>query len=127
MTIAYLDTQVVVWLHDRLLERLTQEAKRQIEKNDLLISPMAFLELQYLFDRKRVSTSPLEIYTNLHGAIGLSLCNFPFPAIAIEALSCTWTNDPFDRIIVSHAKANGEAVLVTSDVQIRQHYPSARW
>ncbi|MDQ1473147.1 MAG: hypothetical protein QOJ99_4627, partial [Bryobacterales bacterium] len=39
----------------------------------------------------------------------------------------TWTRDPFDLMIVSHAKANGYAPLVTADESIRAHYPKAVW
>ena len=127
MRIAYLDTQIVIWLHSSGLSNLTEEAKRQIEANDLLISPMVLLELEYLFDRKRSNASAMTMYMYLHTAVGLTLCSFPFSAIAKEALSCKWTRDPFDRIIVSQAKANAEAVLITSDRRIRQHYPGAKW
>jgi PIN domain nuclease of toxin-antitoxin system len=88
---------------------------------------MAFLELQYLFDRQRIRRQAMEIYTELHGQFGVTLCQFPFPAIAMAALSCTWTNDPFDRIIVSNAKANNEAILLSADQHILENYPSARW
>ena len=127
MSIAYLDTQTVVWLHAGASENLTDEAKRQIQDNDLLISPMVLLELEYLFERKRVADSATKIYTDLHIDFGVTLCSFPFPAVAHAALACKWTRDPFDRIIVSHARANGEAVLITADRKIREHYPSAKW
>lgn len=127
MSNAYLDTHVAVWLHDGLIERLSEEAKRQIEGNDLLISPMALVELQYLFDRKRIGVEPMKMYTYLQATFDVNLCSFPFPAIAIEALNCGWTRDPFDRLIAAHAKANREAVLITADTQIRQHYPAAKW
>jgi PIN domain nuclease of toxin-antitoxin system len=45
----------------------------------------------------------------------------------MEALSVSWTSDPFDRIIVGQAKANREAILITADTLIRQHYPAAVW
>lgn len=127
MSIAYLDTQVAVWLHAGVSENLTQEAKRQVEANDLLMSPMVLLELEYIFDRKRVGFDAETIYAYLNTRLGVTLCSFPFTAIAKQALSCTWTNDPFDRIIVSQAKANHEAVLITADRQIRQNYQNARW
>lgn len=127
LSVAYLDTHVAVWLHAGLEERLTEEAKRQIEANDLLISPMALLELQYLFERKRVRVQAITIYLDLHTTFGVKLCTFPFPAVAMEALHCNWTRDPFDRIIVSQAKANGTAVLITSDIEIRRNYSSAKW
>ncbi len=127
MSHAYLDTHVIVWLHDGLIERLSEEAKRQIESNDLLISPMALLELQYLFDRKRIGIEPMRIYAYVHTTFAVTLCSFPFPAIAMEALGCGWTRDPFDRLIAAHAKANREAVLITADTEIRQHYSAAKW
>jgi len=127
LSYAYLDTHVIVWLHDGLIERLSEEAKRQIESNDLLISPMALLELQYLSDRKRVGVEPLSIFTYLHATFDANLCSFPFPAIATEALGCRWTNDPFDRLIVAHAKANRDSVLITADTEIRRNYAAAKW
>lgn len=124
---AYLDTHVAVWLHDGLIERLSSAAKRQIEASDLLISPMALLELQYLYDRKRVGLEPIRILDYLSSTFGAGLCHFPFPAIALEALALDWTSDPFDRIIVAHAKANGDSPLITADTQIRRRYHQAVW
>jgi PIN domain nuclease of toxin-antitoxin system len=88
---------------------------------------MAFLELQYLYRRNRVRAEASEIYSHLHALIGLNLCTLPFPAVAMEALHCDWTTDPFDRIIVSQAKANRDAGLITSDLEIRKNYSSAIW
>ena len=123
----YLDTHVAVWLHDGLVERLSAEARRQIEANDLLLSPMVLLELQYLYDRKRVGLEPTRIYSYLNATFGIGLCPLPFAAVVMEALGAGWTNDPFDRIIVAQAKANGDSTLLTADVQIRRHYPGAIW
>lgn len=125
--IAYLDTHAAVWLHDGLTERLSAEAKRRIEASDLLLSPMVLLELQYLFDRKRIGLEPMPLYSYLHVTFGVSLCPYPFAAIAFESLQCAWTNDPFDRLIVAHAKANNTAGLITADTVIRKHYRGAVW
>lgn len=125
--IAYLDTHVAVWLHDGLVERLTAAAKRRIESSDLLISPMALLELRYLFDRKRIGVEPMPMYAYLQATFGVGLCSYAFPAIALEAILCGWTNDPFDRMIVAHAKANNGAALITADTVIRRNYPAAVW
>lgn len=127
LSVAYLDTHVALWLYAGASENLTVEAKRQIELNDLLISPMVLLELEYLHESKKLNPAAKQMLTDLHVELGLRVCQFSFAAIAAEAEHCKWTRDPFDRIIVSHAKANGEAVLITSDRKIRQHYPAARW
>jgi PIN domain nuclease of toxin-antitoxin system len=126
LKIAYLDTQVAVWLYSKP-GRLTREANRAIERCDLLLSPMALLELEYLFDKQATNVNALHIYEYLHRRLGVRLCDFSFPLIVREALSCGWTTDPFDRIIVSHAKANGNAILITADMRIAEHYPNARW
>jgi len=125
--IAYLDTHVAVWLHDGLVERLSTSAKQRIESSDLLISPMVLLELQYLFDRKRLAVEPMPIYTYLQATFGVGLCSYAFPAIVVEAIQCGWTNDPFDRIVVAHAKANNGAALITADTLIRRYYSGAVW
>jgi PIN domain nuclease of toxin-antitoxin system len=127
VSIAYLDTHVAVYLHDGLVEKLSREAKRQIEGNDLLISPMVFLEFDYLFRRKRVSAGAEEIYRNLNADFGVSLCSVPFARIAWEALNTGWTQDPFDRIIVAQAAANHRAALITRDELIRENYNQAVW
>ena len=127
MSAAYLDTHVAVFLHDGLTEELSIEAKRLVEANDLLISPMVFLEFEYLYQRKKIGVSARTLFTAINAAFGVVLCQFPFTAIAYEALDMRWTTDPFDRLIVAHASANRESVLITRDRPIRQNYHNARW
>lgn len=127
MSVAYLDTHVAVFLHDGLIEELSSEAKKQIEANDLLISPMAWLEFDYLYQRKRISLNAQAIFTNLYATFGVSLCQLPFPLVALDSLKHTWTTDPFDRLIVAQASANHGAMLITRDRTIRRHYTNAIW
>jgi len=44
-----------------------------------------------------------------------------------KALDVTWTEDPFDRLIVANAQANHQAKLITRDRSIRKNYPRAVW
>ena len=57
----------------------------------------------------------------------MAVCDYPFPIVAEIAIGETWTRDPFDRLIVSHAKANGRAALVSSDDLIARHYQNTIW
>ena len=125
--ICYLDTAVVVWLAEANLAKLSQKALSLIQTADLRISPMAFVELQYLYEIRRIIVTPQEILVKLSAEVGLTLCDNPFPIIAEVALGETWTRDPFDRVIVAHAKANGAAPLLTSDEATLANYPNARW
>ncbi|MGP8246118.1 MAG: type II toxin-antitoxin system VapC family toxin [Bryobacteraceae bacterium] len=125
--IAYLDTHVAVWLYAGLIERISRAAKQRIEECDLLLSPMALLELQYLYERKRITVDAGEAYGYLNATFGIALCGLPFAAVALAAAQARWTSDPFDRIIVGQAQANHEASLITADSEIRRHYAGAVW
>ena len=125
--ICYVDTQVAVWLAEANLAKLSQKALSLTQTADLRISPMAVIELQYLYEVRRIIVSPQDILVKLNAEIGLTVCDHPFPIIAEIALGETWTRDPFDRIIVAHARANGVALLLTKDEAIRENYRNARW
>ena len=125
--IVYVDTQVAVWLAEANLAKISRKAISLINNGDVRISPMAVIELQYLYEIRRIIVSPPEILMKLGVEIGLTVCEHPFPIIAETALGESWTRDPFDRIIVAHAKANGLAPLLTSDEMILANYPNARW
>lgn len=110
---AYCDTQVVVWLCESGGARLTPAACEAIEESDVHISPMVLIELEYLFEIGRVLRPPLALLEQLEAQIGLRVCGFSSAAIARTALHETWTRDPFDRVIVAHARASGFAPLIT--------------
>ena len=125
--ICYIDTQVAIWLNEANLAKLSHKALTLIQAADVRISPMALVELEYLYEIRRIIIKPQEILVKLAAEIGLTVCDHPFPAIAEMALGETWTSDPFDRIIVAHAKSNGAAPLVTRDEMILANYSNARW
>ncbi|HKW96410.1 MAG TPA: PIN domain-containing protein [Bryobacteraceae bacterium] len=125
--IHYLDTQVIVWLCEKQLTRLTRKAAAAIEESDLLISPVVLLELQYLYEIHKILEPPQVLLNQLESQIGLQLCDHAFAPVIEAALFEGWTRDPFDRIIVAHAKANGYTPLITSDRDIRRHYSRSVW
>jgi PIN domain nuclease of toxin-antitoxin system len=125
--IAYLDTCAVVWLAQNDVRRLSPAAIDAINLHDLLVSPMVSMELAYLREVGKVIRAPRDILRQLHVQIGLKTCPHPFPEIMDVAADESWSRDPFDRVIVAHAKANGYAPLVTADEKIRRNYPRAIW
>lgn len=127
MSIAYLDTHIAVFLHDGLVEELSSAAKREIENNELLISPMVVLEFEYLHARKKISVDAKALTAALAETFGVAVCSFPFPAIVSESLGLEWVTDPFDRLIVGHAAANQSSLLITRDRLIRRHYANSVW
>jgi len=125
--INYLDTQVATWLAEGNLARITQKAMRQMASATLLLSPMVILELEYMFEIGRSLRTARDMQQKLKSDLGVSVCQIGFSSIIHAALDENWTRDPFDRIIVAHAKANNFSYLISADRLIQQHYPRAVW
>ena len=125
--IAYLDTHVVVWLCENKLSSISAPALDALNEHNLLISPIVLIELNFLYQIKRIIRAPQDLAKQLRMQINVQVCNHSFTDLTETALFETWTRDPFDLMIVSHAKSNGFAPLITSDDTIRTHYPKAIW
>ncbi|MFH7030516.1 MAG: type II toxin-antitoxin system VapC family toxin [Heteroscytonema crispum UTEX LB 1556] len=122
----YLDTHVVVWLYSGLIDKLTDLAKTLINDNEVYISAIVRLELQYLYEIKRITDEPDVIIANLSEQIGLKICNKNFNDIISISLTITWTRDPFDRIITANALLNNN-ILLSKDQNILNNYLYAKW
>jgi PIN domain nuclease of toxin-antitoxin system len=125
--LAYLDTHVAVWLAAGQLDRISRKAQRMLESATLILSPAVLLELEYLFEFKRTKVPARDLLRKLEHEIGLTLCDLPCSSVAFAALDEKWTRDPFDRLIVAHAKANGLAHLISADEEIAEHYQCTVW
>lgn len=122
----HLDTHVVVWLYANQTGSFSPKALELIESEELAISPMVLLEIQYLNEIGRITAVAPLIYEYLSAAIGLQVSSSPFSEVVLEALSEGWTRDPFDRMIVAHAKLDN-AMLLTRDQSIHEHCKAAIW
>ncbi len=125
-SLIYLDTHVMVWLYAGQAERIPATARQALNENELLISPMALVELQYLIEIGRFTDPVQQVLEILGRDLGLKVCDLPFPEVARHALDLSWTRDPFDRLIVSQASLR-EVPLVTKDRDIHEHYRGALW
>jgi PIN domain nuclease of toxin-antitoxin system len=83
--------------------------------------------LEYLYEIGRTKLPSRDVQFILAAESTIRVCDFSFPAIAKTATFEKWTRDPFDRIIVANAKANGMAFLISSDEHIAKHYPRTIW
>ncbi|WP_017749710.1 PIN domain-containing protein [Scytonema hofmannii] len=82
----YLDTHVVAWLYSGLTDKLTDIAKTLINENEVYISEIVRLELQYLYEIKRIKDKPDLIIAHLSNQIGLQICERSFNDIISMAL-----------------------------------------
>ncbi|MBN1417358.1 MAG: PIN domain-containing protein [Planctomycetes bacterium] len=122
----YLDTHVVVWLHSGRRDLFSECAAAHMEENDLGISPMVLLELEYLREIGRIRVDADTICEDLRRIVDLRVCDLESWRVVAEAIRQTWTRDPFDRLIVGQAAAR-RSVLVTRDETMRANYGLARW
>lgn len=122
----FLDTHVIVWLYEGLINKFTPKAIQLIEEHDLYISPIVKLELSYLQEIKKLTQSSQIIIQDLQNKLNLKICDLTFDRLITKACELTWTRDPFDRLIVSHALCK-QSHLLTKDQNIRQHLKIAVW
>ena len=122
----YLDTHLVLWLFGGSVDLISKKALQFIDENEVYISPIVELELQFLIESKNLNKSSSEIIEALHKEINLKVCTKDFYSIIRESLHLHWTRDPFDRLIVAHASLNNN-VLLTKDSTIRVHYKKSVW
>jgi PIN domain nuclease of toxin-antitoxin system len=104
----YLDTHIVVWLFAGLLDKFSHTVKAMLNENERVKEPASV------------------IVADLSDRIGLEVCEKDFNAVVSQALTLTWTRDPFDRVIVANAKLS-DNILISKDPSILENYAHARW
>jgi len=112
-----LDTNALIWLeqgHTRTRE-LAATGKR------LYISPVSLLELQFLLESGRIRLRRGGVSDLVTRGRWL-LDDPPATAWFEAALDLGWTRDPFDRLLVAHAKLRGWR-LATGDTALLERLP----
>lgn len=123
--VVHLDTHVVMWLFAGDRRRL-KPVWKTLDRSDLVLSPMAVVELQFLYEIGRAKSPAEEVVAALVERVGLRVSDAPFAQVALAAVDQSWTRDPFDRLIVANAAVERKR-LVTSDETVRAHYSRAIW
>ena len=122
----YLDTHIALWLYSGQTERISERAAALINQQQVGVSPVVLLELQYLREIGRVAAAPRAILGDLKRRLGLAVEDRSMETVTERALDLSWTRDAFDRLIVAQAALDGTE-LVTTDRLILKHYPRAVW
>jgi PIN domain nuclease of toxin-antitoxin system len=111
--VTLLDTNAVIWAHlgharGRRLARLSGRC---------YVSPATVLELQLLVELGRLTLAPGATAPDLVGGQNCLIDDPPSVEWFGEAAMVGWTRDPFDRLIVAHARLRGWAVA-TGDARM---------
>jgi PIN domain nuclease of toxin-antitoxin system len=126
--VTHLDTQVALWLYYRLDRQISRPAQAQLARApDLRLSPLVLVEIEILIEIGRVKLKTADLLLrDLEHQLDLSLSEASTAAVAEAACRFAWTRDPFDRLIVANAMADG-AKLITADQMILHHFDKAVW
>lgn len=119
-----IDTHIAVFLHANELKKISNVAQQQLEAHDILLPEIARLELQYLYEIKRIAFTPERIISDLYTDIGMICSNTPVNQLIKAAIGVEWTRDVFDRLIVAGALYRN-CPLITRDIKIIEHLPQA--
>jgi PIN domain nuclease of toxin-antitoxin system len=122
----FLDTHILMWLYTGNKSLFSGRAQQELQDGDLTISPIVLLELQYLFESKKIPVTGDAIFSDLQKRIGVRIAQTDNEIVMRAALPLSWTRDPFDRIIVAQALSQ-KAMLLTKDRTILRHYARAIW
>jgi PIN domain nuclease of toxin-antitoxin system len=112
-----LDTNALIWVH-------TGHARGRAlaRTSGLYISPVSLLELAFLEETKRVRLAP-----GARAALGndarWTIDNPMSIDLFDAAVDLDWTRDPFDRLLVAHARLRGWR-LATGDRAILAELPA---
>ena len=116
-----------MWLGIGAHRNLSRRALSIARKDQLMLSPMAILELQFLWEIGRLRVSAQDLVRKLQSEMDLRMSDLAFNDVANVAAGESWTRDPFDRIIVAHARLDGVAPLISADDHVRANYIRSIW
>lgn len=122
----HLDTHTLIWLSLRREDLIGRNARAALDEDAVAVSPIVELELTYLFERGRLATAPREVFETVRVGLPFTRSDARLDAVSLAALPLAWTRDPFDRLIVANAIADG-ARLLTIDRTILTNFKDAVW
>ena len=85
------------------------------------VSPVSFLEIQFLAEVGRLSVSNPEFTGTVKNDRRFIVDDISLETLVGRALRLDWTRDPFDRLLVAHSLARRVA-LCTTDRTIRSRH-----
>ena len=122
----HLDTHVVAWLYAGRSDIFPPLARTHHERDELVVSPMVLLELQYLYEVGKTNEPAHTVIAALQRMLGVRVCTLAFESVATASLGFDFTRDPFDRLITAQAIV-ADAPLIKKDRRIREFYDRAEW
>ena len=115
-----LDTHFILWIaaHSHRLK-----SYRWLERyRPWTVSPVSFLEIQFLVEVGRVEVSVDELTRLASSDPRFLVDEVPLKALIDQAMRLGWTRDPFDRLLAGHSLAR-QLPFCSVDSTIQAHHP----
>ena len=90
------------------------------------MDPLVLVEIEILAERGKVDVDVDQLLRRLKADFDFRFSAASMEQVMTEARRFAWTRDPFDRLIVANAMADG-AKLITADEHIGAHFKDAVW
>lgn len=116
-----LDTHFLIWIV--LGSRRLAEFPWMDRYRPWGVSPVSFLEIQFLSEAGRLEVRNPEFLEAVLDDRRFIVDEVPLVALIRSALSLGWTRDPFDRLLCAHSRAR-RVPLCTTDELIHEHHSS---
>ena len=114
-----LDTNALLWI-----EQGHRRSRALTAGQRLYLSPATLLELQMLIESGRMRSLPGVSPASVAGDERWLLDDVPSARWFIAAAEIGWTRDPFDRLIVAHARLRGWKLATSDGTLLEQLSPA---
>ncbi len=125
--VIYLDTHSLVFLHSGGLNPFGEKASPLIEEGLLYCPPIVLIELNFLFQKKRITQPPDKIFSKVSNELDVRLSPTPYIDLVRRGLQINWTRDPFDLLITAEVIDQPNHFLITKDELILANCREAVW
>ncbi len=98
-----------------------------MEEGLLYCSPIVLIELNFLFQKNRITQPPNKILSKLSNELEVRLSTTPYIDLVHRGLRINWTRDPFDLLITAEVIDQQNHYLITKDELILANCKEAIW
>lgn len=115
-----IDTHILLWLLSG--SKRLKDLKWIHKFPFYFISPISILEIRFLEECGKIKINLDKVLEGIQSDDRFKIDDVSLERLCLQALSISWTRDPFDRLLVAHSTIQN-IPLGTCDELIQEHYP----
>ena len=123
----FLDTHAILWLHEEEFDKFSESTLSLIRENDLYYSTISRVEIHSLNQRGKITKPAIRLLHDMENRIGILKSPYSIDELTYNALTISWTRDPFDLLISAEVHSKKKHTLITRDRTILKNLKEAIW